>query len=77
MNDQDIINFLKSMDPGAPIALRDFDKDPRFAHKYPSAQEIWRTNEVLLGNAVDLDIDVAFEDRQEPEQLDLIEESEF
>ena len=41
MNDQDIINFLKAIDPGAPMALRDFDRDPRLTDKYPSAQSIW------------------------------------
>ena len=41
VSDTAIVNFLKSAPPSAPLELRDFDRDPRFAGKYPSAYELW------------------------------------
>jgi hypothetical protein len=57
MTDTDIIKFLESMPETAPLALRDFDCDPRFAGKYPSAVELWhkRQNEIALDRAIEAD----------------------
>jgi hypothetical protein len=55
LTDNDIIKFLQSMPPSAPLALRDFDRDPRFTAK-PSASELWH-EEREIDKAIDADID--------------------
>jgi hypothetical protein len=56
VSDSHIVNFLKSAPPSAPIELRDFDRDPRFADKYPSASQLWHEQREI-DKFIDSDID--------------------